>query len=123
MAHFARIENNIVVNVIVVHNNELLVDGIENEQKGRDFCHKLFGGEWIQTSFNNNFRKQFASIGYTYDVVNDEFVEPQPFISWSLDLNNNWQSPTPKPEGKSYWDESTLAWVEVPAWVAAPPVG
>ena len=123
MAHFARVENNIVTNVIVVHNNELLVDGVENETKGKDFCHNLFGGEWIQTSFNNNFRKQFAGIGYKYDSIKDEFVLPQPFPSWSLDSNNDWQSPAPKPEGKCYWDELTLAWVEVPAWVEEPPAG
>jgi hypothetical protein len=111
MAHFARIENNTVVNVIVVHNNELLVDGIENEQKGRDFCHNLLGGEWVQTSYNNNFRKHYAGVGFTYDNVRDEFVATQPFPSWSLDSNNDWNAPTPKPEGDFRWDESSLSWV------------
>jgi hypothetical protein len=111
MAHFARIENNTVVNVIVVHNNELLVDGIENEQKGRDFCHNLLGGEWVQTSYNNNFRKHYAGVGFTYDNVRDEFVRLQPFPSWSLDSNNDWQAPTLKPEGNYDWDESSLSWV------------
>ena len=98
MAHFARIVINKVVNVIVVHNNELLVDGVENEQKGRDFCHNLLGGEWVQTSYNSNFRKHYAGIGFTYDEIADEFVPP-------------------KPEGDFHWDESTLT------WVASPPVG
>tara|TARA_R110002126_G_scaffold196815_1_gene344780 strand:- start:36 stop:383 length:348 start_codon:yes stop_codon:yes gene_type:complete len=113
MAHFARIENNKVVNVIVVHNNELLVDGVENEQKGKDFCHGLLGGEWVQTSYNNNIRKQYAGVGYTYDIDADQFVSPQPFASWSLDADNDWQPPTPKPEGDFYWNEETTTWIEV----------
>jgi len=114
MAHFAQIENGTVVNVIVVGNNELLVDGIEQEQKGVEFCHLLFGGTWIQTSYNGNIRKQYAGIGFTYDADADVFVQPQPFPSWTLDSNHDWQAPTPKPEGDWMWDESELAWVEVP---------
>ena len=114
MAHFAQITDGIVTNVIVVHNNELLIDGVENEQKGKDFCHGLLGGEWMQTSYNNNFRKQYAGIGFAYDAVKDQFVAPQPYASWSLDSNNDWQAPTPKPEGDYMWDEETLAWVAAP---------
>ena len=114
MAHFAQISNGIVTNVIVVHNNELLVNGVENEQKGKDFCHNLLGGEWVQTSYNNNIRKQYAGIGFAYDSVKDQFVAPNPFPSWSLDSNNDWQAPTPKPEGDYMWDEETLAWVAAP---------
>jgi hypothetical protein len=113
MAHFAQITDGIVTNVIVVHNNELLVNGVENEQKGKDFCHNLLGGDWLQTSYNNNIRKQYAGIGFAYDSVKDQFVAPKPFLSWSLDANNDWQAPTPKPEGDYMWDEETLAWVEV----------
>ena len=76
MAHFAQITDGVVTNVIVVHNNELLVDGVENEQKGKDFCHNLFGGEWVQTSYNNNFRGVYAGIGYIYDEELDVFVAP-----------------------------------------------
>jgi hypothetical protein len=77
MAHFARIENGFVVEVIVV-NNEVLIDddGIEQESLGKQFCIDLFGGDWIQTSFNNNFRGEYAGIGFTYDAVNDVFVRP-----------------------------------------------
>jgi hypothetical protein len=114
MAHFARIENNIVVNVIVIHNNELIVNGVENETKGKEFCHNLFGGEWIQTSYNGNIRKQYAGIGYTYNSEADVFVQPQPFPSWSLDSNHDWQPPTPKPDGAFYWDESSLSWLPIP---------
>ena len=111
MAHFVQIVNGVVVNGIVVHNNELLVDGVENEAKGREFCNKLLGGEWIQTSYNNNFRKQYAGIGFTYDADKDEFVSPQPYPSWSLDSNNDWQPPTPKPNGDYFWNEQQLNWV------------
>ena len=111
MAHFAQITDGLVTTVIVVHNNELLVDDVENEQKGKDFCHNLLGGEWVQTSYNNNFRKQYAGIGYTYDADADEFVTPSPFPSWALDSNNDWQAPTPKPEGDFYWDEESLSWL------------
>ena len=110
MAHFAQITDGIVTNVIVVHNNELLVDGVEDEQKGKDFCNGLLGGEWLQTSYNNNFRKQYAGLGFTYDSVADQFVALQPYPSWSLDANNDWQPPTPKPEGADMWDEGTLSW-------------
>ena len=114
MAHFAKIENNIVVNVIVVHNNELLLDGVENEAKGKEFCNKLLGGEWLQTSYNNRIRKQYAGIGFAYDAVKDQFVAPKPYASWSLDVNNDWQAPTPKPEGNYYWNEESLSWLAIP---------
>jgi hypothetical protein len=79
MAHFAKIDdNNVVVEVIVVHNNELLVDGIESEEKGKNFCSQLFGGNWVQSSYNNNFRKRHALIGYTYDPNRDAFLKPKP---------------------------------------------
>ena len=78
MAHFAELdENNIVKQVIVVHNNELLDEnGIELEQKGIDFCVAHYGGTWIQTSYNGNFRGTYAGIGYTYDKTLDEFIAP-----------------------------------------------
>ena len=69
MAHFAQLdENNFVTQVIVVHNNELLDEsGVEQESKGIAFCQSLLGGNWVQTSYNNNFRKNYAGIGFTYD--------------------------------------------------------
>lgn len=79
MAHFARLDkDNFVEQVIVVNNQELLVDGIESENKGIEFCQNLFGGNWIQTSYNENFRKNFASIGYQYDINRDAFIAPKP---------------------------------------------
>jgi hypothetical protein len=72
MAHFAEIdENNIVLRVIVVSNSELLVDNVENEEKGINFCKFLFGENtrWVQTSYNNNFRKKYAATGMIYDSL------------------------------------------------------
>jgi hypothetical protein len=79
MAHFAELDdNNIVTNVIVVHNNELLdQDGIESEQKGVDFCVAHYGGHWVQTSYNATFRGVYAGIGYTYDETLDVFIAPE----------------------------------------------
>jgi hypothetical protein len=76
MAHFAEInENNIVINVIVIHNNELLDDlGYESEQKGIDFCVTHFGGRWVQTSYNATFRKNYAGIGFSYDANLNAFI-------------------------------------------------
>jgi hypothetical protein len=115
MAHFAQLdENNVVLQVIVVHNNELLVDGVESEAKGIEFCQTLLGGNWIQTSYNATFRKNYAGIGYTYDSIRDGFVPPQPYSSWQLDNDCIWRSPIPIPnDGIRYtWDEPTLSWVE-----------
>jgi hypothetical protein len=107
MAHFAQIDsNNVVVQVIVVSD--------EHESNGSEWCHELLGGTWLQTSYNNRIRKQYAGIGYTYDADADVFVAPQPFPSWTLDNNHDWQPPTPMPEGDWMWDESELSWVEVP---------
>ena len=113
MAHFVEITNGIVTNGVVIHNNELLVDGVEVESKGAEFCTNLFGGTWIQTSYNANFRKQYAGIGYTYDDAADVFITPKPYPSWTLDSNHDWQAPTPMPDGNYDWNESQLQWVAV----------
>jgi hypothetical protein len=78
MAHFAQLnEKNEVVQVIVIHNQELLdPKGIESEWKGIEFCIQHFGGRWIQTSYNGNFRKNYAGIGFTYDEELDAFIPP-----------------------------------------------
>ena len=73
----------------------------------------MFGHtNWVQTSYNNNIRKQFAGVGFTYDDVNDIFVAPQPYPSWSLDDNSDWQAPTPMPEDDNMysWNEDTQSW-------------
>ena len=116
MAHYAKLNNGKVEQVIVVHNNELLVDGVEVESKGAEFCTNLFGGEWVQTSYNGTMRKQYAGIGYSYDADLDVFICPQPYPSWILDVNHDWQPPTPMPveEGKKYaWFEPNRVWIEL----------
>ena len=114
MAHFAEIdENNIVLRIIVVDNQDTAdEDGNEVESIGVAFCQNLLGGEWVQTSYNDNFRKQFAGIGFTYDTDKNVFIEPQPYPSWTLDIDNNWQPPTPHPnDGNPYvWDEENQTW-------------
>lgn len=89
MAHFAKLdESNKVTEVIVVHNNELLDNGVESEAKGIQFCQSLFGGNWVQTSYNGNIRKNYAGIGYTYDSVRDAFIPPKPVEGdWILNEN------------------------------------
>jgi hypothetical protein len=109
MAHFAEInQNNIVKRVLVVDNSQ--------EHRGQDFLANdmKLGGTWIQTSYNNNFRKQFAGIGYTYDTTNDVFITPKPYASWSLDENFDWKAPVDYPDDDKeyYWDEQTLSWLE-----------
>lgn len=117
MAHFAQLnEQNIVTQVIVVANEELLENGIEREQKGIDFCKSLFGGNWIQTSYNSKIRKNYAGIGYRYDSTKDAFISPQPYPSWLLEEETcQWIPPIAQPaDGKFYvWDESITNWIEV----------
>lgn len=118
MAHFAQInEQGTVLNVIVVNNSDILDEsGQESEAVGKQFCQNLLGGEWVQTSYNGNMRKQYASIGGRYDQVNDVFILEQPYPSWVLDENFDWQAPVPMPnDGQMYlWDEDNQQWVAVP---------
>tara|TARA_R110000824_G_scaffold104998_1_gene248735 strand:+ start:1048 stop:1356 length:309 start_codon:yes stop_codon:yes gene_type:complete len=101
MAHFAEIKDGVVQRVIVAE---------------QDFINSGIVGDsfnWIQTSYNHNFRKQFAGIGYYYDKATDVFIAPQPFSSWALDENNDWNPPTPKPDGNYAWKEDTQEWIEI----------
>ena len=117
MAHFAKLdENNVVLEVHVVHNNELLQDGVESEAKGIQFLVNWSGGytNWKQTSYNGNIRKNYAGIGYTYDATRDAFIPPQPFPSWVLNEDTClWDPPTPMPTdgGFYHWDEANKVWV------------
>jgi hypothetical protein len=97
MAHFAKLdENNVVLEVHCLHNNELMVDGVESEAKGIAFLVMWSGGYpfWKQTSYNGTMRKNYAGIGYTYDANRDAFI-PQ------------------KPDGDYVLDVQTCQWVEV----------
>ena len=98
MSHFAEIKDGVVQRVIVAEQ-----DFINSGTVGDSF-------NWVQTSYNHNFRKQFAGVGYSYDKAADVFVAPQPFRSWTLDDNYDWQPPTPKPDGNYTWNEETKAW-------------
>lgn len=116
MAHFAEIGlNNTVLRVIVVNNAELLDDqGVEQEAKGAEFCRSLFGGTWLQTSYNANMRKNYAGVGYTYDSTLDAFIAPKPYDSWLLNTDTaQWEAPVPMPtDGAMYvWDEATQNWI------------
>lgn len=116
MAHFAQLdENGVVLQVIVVNNNELMDNGTESEAKGVAFCQMLFPGtNWAQTSYNGNFRKNYAGAGFSYDPVRDAFIPPQPYVSWLLDEQTcRWTPPVPYPnDGNRYqWDEAALSWV------------
>ena len=109
MAHYAFInDQNIVTEVIVGRDETEVVDGISDWEQ---HYSEVRGQRCVRTSYNGNIRKQYAGIGYFYDEDADEFVSPQPFPSWSLDSNNDWQPPTPKPEGDFYWDEESLSWL------------
>ena len=116
MATFAKIGlNNKVIEVLSVHNNELLdSNGVEQEVNGIDFLTKLTGWSiWVQTSYNNNFRKNHAGIGYTYDEDRDAFIAPKPFNSWILNEDTcQWEAPVAYPDdGEHYsWNETTQTW-------------
>jgi len=110
MSHWAEIDNNNkVIRVVVGDNND------PNNDEGYQWLIDNLGGTWIKTSYNNSIRKQYAGVDYTYDAINDVFITPQPFSSWSLDTNFDWQPPVFYPtDGKRYtWDEATTSWVEV----------
>ena len=117
MAHFAKLdEANKVIEVVCVHNNELLVDGVESEAKGIAFLTSWSGGytNWKQTSYNAKIRKNYAGSGFTFDPIRDAFIPPKPWPSWLLDeATCRWNAPVAYPDdGNKYrWDESTLAWV------------
>ena len=109
MAHWAEIDNNNkVIRVLVGDNNDPAGD------EGYQWLIDNLGGNWIKTSYNGNIRKQYAGIGFYFDSINDVFIAPQPYSSWSLDQNFDWQPPTPKPvKGKYFWDEDSLTWIEI----------
>jgi len=100
MAHFAKIESNIVTEVIVA------------EQAHID----TLSGTWVQTSYNASIRKNYAGIGYTYDSSKDAFIAPKPYASWTLNNTTcKWEPPVAFPtDGKIYeWDEDTTNWTEI----------
>jgi hypothetical protein len=111
MAHYAFLDNNNIVTEVITGIDETeLIEGLDTETWYGNFR----GQTCKRTSYNNNIRKQYAGIGFTYDAVNDVFVAPQPYPSWSLDNNFDWQPPTPRPEeGLWCWNEDTQSWDEI----------
>ena len=105
MSHFAKIDNSIVTEVIVADTAFINSGAVGDPSL------------WVRTSYNNNFRGKFAGVGDTWDSVNEMFISPQPYPSWSLDSNYTWQPPVAIPdfvEGVLVnWDEPTTSWVEV----------
>ena len=113
MAHFAKLNSeNIVEQVVAVHNNDA-----PDEATGIAFLNNLFGkATWVQTSYNGNIRKNYAGVGFTYDVTRNAFIPPQPYPSWLMSEETClWSAPTPMPtnDKKYSWDELTLSWIEL----------
>ena len=135
MAHFAKLdENNVVTQVIVVDNKDITDPhtGQEDEILGIAFCKKLLGGNWKQTSYNNNTRVRYAGIGYSYNAALDAFVPPQPYASWTLDNDTaDWVSPLgaapaltdAEVEANSFyrWDEDAYQADNTTGWVLETP--
>jgi hypothetical protein len=119
MAHFAKInENNIVEQVIVISNEDCGNEEYpQSESIGQEFIQSLnLIGVWKQTSYNNTFRKNYAGIGFTFDEERDAFIPIKPFDSWVLDEHTcKWKAPIPYPsDGNEYiWNEELLSWEEV----------
>ena len=105
MSHFAEIDNDNIVQRVIVSEQDFINSGVV----GDSF-------RWVQTSYNNNFRKNYAGKGYTYDKTRDAFIAPKPYPSWILDEDTcKWNAPTAMPDdGKKYsWDEDTTSWKEI----------
>jgi hypothetical protein len=125
MAHFAELNSSsVVLQVVVISNDDVDAHGGDESTEAEDFVKSLVpystgGTSWKQTSYNNNFRKQYAGIGFTYDASKDMFIVPKPYASWSLDSSGDWVAPVAYPNegeegGKQVfitWDEDNLRWV------------
>jgi len=111
MAHFAKIGTGNIIEKVEVVSNDIAV----TEQAGIDFLNNLYNTRdiWVQTSYNGNIRKNFASVGYTYDQTKDAFIAPKPYASWILNEDTClWEAPVVKPDdGQRYlWNEETQQW-------------
>ena len=110
MSHFAKLDSNNIVTEVIVAEKDFINSGVV----GDEFL-------WVQTSYNENFRGKYATTGDTWDKVNERFISPQPYASWTLDASDDWQPPVAYPadgstiagQGKEYeWDEDTTNWKE-----------
>ena len=121
MAHFAELNSsNEVLRVIVISNDDVDANGGDLHADAETFVttivpHSTGGVAWKQTSYNNNFRKQYAGIGYTYDSSKNKFIADKPYASWALDSNDDLKAPVKKPDdGKRYnWNETDRQWEEL----------
>jgi len=125
MAHFAELNNsNEVLRVVVISNDDVNANGGDQHADAETFVasivpHSTGGTAWKQTSYNNNFRKQYAGLGYTYDASKNKFISPKPYASWSLDSNDDWQAPVTYPSTTQIdskdvfitWDEDNQKWL------------
>lgn len=119
MAHFAKIEDGVVVQVVVVSNDDAPDPFPQSEELGVQFLQKLgLEGEWKQTSYNGNFRVRYASVGYFYDPDRDAYIPPKPYDSWVLNEEKlDWEAPVPYParfSAQYTWNEETLQWDAIP---------
>ena len=106
MSHFAEINSDSIVQRVIVAEQNFINSGAVGDSFN-----------WVQTSYNGNFRKNYAGTGYTYDKTRDAFIAPQPYASWTLvEATCQWEAPTAYPtDGEMYtWDEDTTAWVAAP---------
>ena len=117
MAYFAKLGTGNIVEQVISINNAVITDsnGVEQEQLGVDFINKLYNTRdvWKQTSYNNNIRKNYAGVGYTYDQTRDAFIPPKPYNSWILNKDTClWESPIPYPQdnNKYRWNEQNKSW-------------
>ena len=127
MAHFAELNSsNEVLRVVVISNDDVDANGGDQSSQAETFVasivpHSTGGVAWKQTSYNNNFRKQYAGIGVTYDASKDKFILPQPYSSWSLDSNDDWKAPVTYPSKdkvgsewiEANWEENNRRWIGV----------
>lgn len=117
MAYFAEVDaTGTVLRVISISDSDAPDPAPTNSEPiGQNYIANVLGvpGQFVQTSYNANFRKQYASPGFSYDTVADVFISPQPYPSWALDEEYDWQPPVPYPtDGASYlWDENAQSWV------------
>ena len=117
MAHFAEIDSEGTVQRVLVVSNAVTYQGDEEvEELGTAYLQNMFPDtDWVQTSYNDNFRKRYAGKGYKYDVERDAFIPPQPFPSWLLNEESlSWEAPFPMPDDDKFykWDEENQSWVE-----------
>jgi len=124
MAHYAQVDSSdVVVQVLVMDNDK-------ETNEGEAACISwlqtyVHGDKWVKTSYNNNIRKQYAGAGYTYDSTKDKFISPQPYASWALDSDDDWQAPIAMPsdasDDKRYsWDEDVYKADKSKGWVREP---